>query len=145
MFTVPPAVALLNYMYKMWYTLADFWPQNCPSLRSGQFRGQKSRGPLDISREMAHYVVCPQKKNNVPHFQNQRCINSYYHFIPELLPYLQPYLLYHRVAYLYYLVLSYVYIRNALLTAPYLLLQYIFLLSFAPPCWSYTLTLYMYL
>ena len=26
---------------------------------------------------MAHYVVCPQKKNNLPHFQNQRCINSY--------------------------------------------------------------------
>ena len=26
---------------------------------------------------MAHYVVCPQKKNNIPHFQNQRCINSY--------------------------------------------------------------------
>jgi hypothetical protein len=28
---------------------------------------------------MAHYVVCPQKKNNIPHFQNQRCINSYFH------------------------------------------------------------------
>ncbi len=43
---------------------------------SGQFRGQKSLGPLEISLEMAHYVVCPQKKNNIPHFQNQRCINS---------------------------------------------------------------------
>ncbi len=32
------------------------------SLRSGQFRGQKSLGPLEISFEMAHYVVCPQKK-----------------------------------------------------------------------------------
>jgi hypothetical protein len=31
-------------------------------LRSGQFRGQKSLGPLKISLEMAHYVVCPQKK-----------------------------------------------------------------------------------
>jgi hypothetical protein len=31
-------------------------------LRSGQFRGQKSLGPLEISLEMAHYVVCPQKK-----------------------------------------------------------------------------------
>jgi hypothetical protein len=29
---------------------------------------------------MAHYVVCPQKKNNIPHFQNQRCINSYNRF-----------------------------------------------------------------
>jgi hypothetical protein len=45
--------------------------------RSGQFRGQKSLGPLEISLEMAHYVVCPQKKINIPHFQNQRCINSY--------------------------------------------------------------------
>jgi hypothetical protein len=26
---------------------------------------------------MAHYIVCPQKKNIIPHFQNQRCINSY--------------------------------------------------------------------
>jgi hypothetical protein len=25
-FTVPPAVALLNYIYKLWYTLADFLP-----------------------------------------------------------------------------------------------------------------------
>ncbi len=30
--------------------------------RSGQFRGQKSLGPLEISLEMAHYVVFPQKK-----------------------------------------------------------------------------------
>jgi hypothetical protein len=27
---------------------------------------------------MAHYVVCPQKKNYIPHFQNQRCIKSYF-------------------------------------------------------------------
>jgi hypothetical protein len=27
-----------------------------------QFRGQKSLGPLEISLEKAHYVVCPQKK-----------------------------------------------------------------------------------
>jgi len=38
---------------------------------SGQFRGQKSLGPLEISLEMAHYVVCPPNKNNIPHFQNQ--------------------------------------------------------------------------
>ncbi len=29
-------------------------------LRSGQFWDQKSRGPLEISREMAHYVVRPK-------------------------------------------------------------------------------------
>jgi hypothetical protein len=28
---------------------------------------KKSLGPLEISLEMAHYVVCPQKKNNIPH------------------------------------------------------------------------------
>ncbi len=31
-FTVPPAVALLNYVYKQWYILADF-------LLTGTFRG----------------------------------------------------------------------------------------------------------
>ncbi len=51
-------------------------PLNCPSLRSGQFRGQKSLGPLKISHEMNHKVSFPQK-NNIPHFQNQRYINSY--------------------------------------------------------------------
>ncbi len=43
----------------------------------GQFRGQKSLGPLKISLEMAHKVICPQTTNNLPHFQNQRYINSY--------------------------------------------------------------------
>jgi hypothetical protein len=42
------------------------------------FRGQKSLGPLKISLEMAHKVICWQNKNHVPHFQNQRFINSYY-------------------------------------------------------------------
>jgi hypothetical protein len=37
-----------------------------------------AQGPLKISREMAHKLICPQKKNNLPHFQNQRYINSYY-------------------------------------------------------------------
>jgi hypothetical protein len=32
------------------------------SLRSGQFKGQKCLGSLEVSLEMAHYVVCPQKK-----------------------------------------------------------------------------------
>jgi hypothetical protein len=31
-------------------------------LREGQFKGQKSRGPLETSREMAHYVVCQNQK-----------------------------------------------------------------------------------
>jgi len=40
-----------------------FLPRNCPLLRSGQFRGQKSLGPLKMSLEMrAHKVIVPQKK-----------------------------------------------------------------------------------
>ncbi len=41
--------------------------------------GQKSLGPLKISLEMAHKVHCnlPATKNNLPHFQIQRYINSY--------------------------------------------------------------------
>jgi hypothetical protein len=37
-------------------------------LTPGQFWGQKSRGPLEISREMAHYVVCPKQKKKYPKF-----------------------------------------------------------------------------
>jgi hypothetical protein len=37
-------------------------------------RGLDFFDPLERSLEMAHYVVFARKKNNVPHFQNQRCI-----------------------------------------------------------------------
>ncbi len=59
----------------------------------GMFRGgQKSRGPLEISREMAHYVVCPKPKKKISQiFKNQRCIGifmslcdqspQFYHFM----------------------------------------------------------------
>jgi hypothetical protein len=40
-------------------------------------RGQKSLGPLKMSREMAHKVIVPQK-NYVPQFLKQRDINSFY-------------------------------------------------------------------
>ena len=53
-----------------------FWPLNYPSLRLGQFRGQKGLGPLKKSLELSHYEFCPLKKNNLPHFPNQRYINS---------------------------------------------------------------------
>ena len=39
-----------------------FLTPNCPERSEGQFWGQKSRGPLEISLEMAHYVVCPKQK-----------------------------------------------------------------------------------
>ncbi len=35
-----------------------------PMLRSGQFKGQKSRGPIKMSLEMAQKVIVPQKKLN---------------------------------------------------------------------------------
>jgi hypothetical protein len=34
-----------------------FLPQNCPSLRSGRFGGQKSLDPLEKPREIADYVM----------------------------------------------------------------------------------------
>ncbi len=51
----------------------DFFdPLNCPELSKGQFRGQKSRGPLKMSREMAHKVIVP-KKNKI---MSQSFLNS---------------------------------------------------------------------
>ena len=41
---------------------------------SGQFRGQKSLGPLKMSLEMAHKVSVPQKKKYVAQFLKQRYI-----------------------------------------------------------------------
>jgi hypothetical protein len=52
-----------------------FWPSKLCA--RDNLEGQKSLGPLKISLGMAHKVICPQKKNNIPHFQNQRYINSY--------------------------------------------------------------------
>jgi hypothetical protein len=46
---------------------------------SGQFKGQKSLGPLKMSLEMAHKVIVPQK-NYVPQFLKQQDINSYFRF-----------------------------------------------------------------
>ncbi len=54
-----------------------FDPLNCPERSEGQFRGQKSRGPLKISREMAHKVIVPPKKNYVPKFLKQRDIGNF--------------------------------------------------------------------
>jgi hypothetical protein len=69
------------FVKKFWanYIMGHFsgyFERASTSLHSGQFRGRKSLGPLEISLEMAHYVVCPQKKKYPP-FQNQRCLNSY--------------------------------------------------------------------
>jgi hypothetical protein len=36
--------------------------------RSGQFRRQKSIGPLKKPRKMADYVFFPPKKHEIPHF-----------------------------------------------------------------------------
>ena len=39
-----------------------FDPLNCPERSEGQFRGQKSRGPLKMSRETTQKVIVPKKK-----------------------------------------------------------------------------------
>jgi hypothetical protein len=42
-----------------------------------QFWGQTDQGPPKRSQAMPHDVNCfARKKNNLPHFQNQRYINS---------------------------------------------------------------------
>ncbi len=55
----------------------------------GQFWGQKSRGPLEISREMAHYVVCPKPKKIISQiFKNQRCIGIFMSLCDQSPPFL---------------------------------------------------------
>ncbi|MFN9910620.1 MAG: hypothetical protein ACK56F_31675, partial [bacterium] len=46
----------------------------------GQFRGQKSRGPLKMSRKMAQKVIVPKKENYVPKFLKQRDIGNFMSF-----------------------------------------------------------------
>jgi len=46
------------------------WPLNCPERSEGQFRGQKSRGPLKMSREMSHKLICPKPKIISQMFKN---------------------------------------------------------------------------
>jgi hypothetical protein len=41
---------------------STFLTPKLPLAALGTIRGQKSLGPLEISLEMAHNVVCPQKK-----------------------------------------------------------------------------------
>ena len=47
----------------------------------GQFRGQKSRGPIKMSREMAHKVIVPQKKIMSQSFLNSGTLVIFY--VPE--------------------------------------------------------------
>jgi hypothetical protein len=51
-----------------------FLTPNCPECSEGQFRGQKSRGPLEKSWEFADYVFCQHIKNNITNYYNQLCI-----------------------------------------------------------------------
>ncbi len=57
-----------------------FDPLNCPERSEGQFRGQKSRGPLKMSQEMAKKFIVPKKKNYVPKFLKQRDIGNFMSF-----------------------------------------------------------------
>ncbi len=54
-----------------------FWPLNCPSLRSGQFKGSKKSWPPQNVPRNGSKSYCPAKKNDVPQFLKQRDINSY--------------------------------------------------------------------
>ncbi len=42
------------------------------------------RSPLKIARKMAHKVICPKTKNNLPNFQNQRCIGIFISLCDQL-------------------------------------------------------------
>ncbi len=59
-------------------------------LREGQFRGQKSRGPLKMSREMAHKVTVPLTKIMSRSFLNSGTyITSYFltvHYFNSFVP-----------------------------------------------------------
>ena len=57
-----------------------FWSLNCPSLHLGQFEDQKSLSlaPRKSPSKWPKKCFARIKKNYLPHFQNQRWINSYY-------------------------------------------------------------------
>ena len=57
-----------------------FDPLNCPERSEGQVRGQKSRGPLKMSREMAKKVIVSKKTNYVPNFLRQWNICNFMSF-----------------------------------------------------------------
>jgi hypothetical protein len=42
---------------------------------------KKVSAPSKNPAKMPHYMFCPRKKNHIPDFQNQRCINSYCRFV----------------------------------------------------------------
>jgi len=44
---------------------------NCSECSEGHFRDQKSRGPLKITWEMAHKLICLKRKNQLSNFHNQ--------------------------------------------------------------------------
>ena len=68
-------------LFKKMRDIIDFLGDNhFISHFEGQFRGQKSRGPLKMSREMDHKVILPQKINYVPNFLKQRDIGNFMSF-----------------------------------------------------------------
>jgi hypothetical protein len=75
--TIAPLIFenLGHYFFWFWanYIMGHFsgYFEGASTFLTPKFMSQKSLGPLEISLEMAHYVVCPQK-DNIPHFQNQR-------------------------------------------------------------------------
>ena len=56
---------------------STFLSLNCPLLHSGQFRDKTSLDLHEKPLQVPNLRVLPVKKNNHPHFQKERCINSY--------------------------------------------------------------------
>ncbi len=58
-----PLITINVPLFKKLRDIIFFWGENhFMSHFEGQFRGQKSRSPLKMSREMAHKVILPPKK-----------------------------------------------------------------------------------
>jgi hypothetical protein len=61
-----------------------FWPLNCPSLRSRQFKGSKKSWPPQNVPRNGSKSYCPAKKNYVPKFLKQRDIGNFMSFFVPL-------------------------------------------------------------
>ncbi len=61
---------------KFWILFFVFWQITLWAISQDTWGGLDFFDPLKISFEMAYKVIRPQK-NYIPHFQNQRYINSY--------------------------------------------------------------------
>ena len=69
---------IIGHFSGFFMEISTFWSVNGPVLHSGQLRDKKSLNLHEPSKWAIICMFCPHKKNNVLHFHNHRCINSYY-------------------------------------------------------------------